>query len=80
MQKINFMPPIVFEILKFKNPAIWLAEGIFAFFNSRTRLSQTRGFNIIIKVIMVHNLNPKNLHVNVLFFGKIKKTLFWGCF
>ena len=34
--KINFIPPIVFEILKFKNPASWLAESIFAF-NSRTR-------------------------------------------
>ena len=34
--KINFIPPIVFEILKFKNPAIRMAESIFAF-NSRTR-------------------------------------------
>ena len=39
MQKINFITPIVFEISKFlryKNPAIWLAEGIFEF-NLRTR-------------------------------------------
>ena len=36
MQKINFMPPIIFEILKFKNAAIWLAKSVFAF-NSRTR-------------------------------------------
>ena len=27
MHKINCIPPIVFEILKFKNPAIWLAEN-----------------------------------------------------
>ena len=31
MQKINFITPIVFEILKLKNPAIWLAKSIFAF-------------------------------------------------
>ena len=36
MWKTNFITPIVFEILKFKNPAIWLADSIFAF-NSRTR-------------------------------------------
>ena len=36
MQKINFMPPIIFEMLKFKNAAIWLAKSVFAF-NSRTR-------------------------------------------
>ena len=40
MQKINFIPPIVFEILKFKNTAIWLAEGIFAFY-LKTRFFQT---------------------------------------
>ena len=40
MQKINFIPPIVFEILKFKNLAIWLAEGIFAFY-LKTRFFQT---------------------------------------
>ena len=33
---MNFVSPIVFEILKFKNLAIWLAELIFAF-NSRNR-------------------------------------------
>ena len=48
--------------------------------------SQTCGFNRIIKVIMVHDLNPKNLHIyenlhiNGLFFCKIQKTLFLGCF
>ena len=31
MQKMNFITPIVFEISKFKNPAIWLAESIFVF-------------------------------------------------
>ena len=35
-KKIHFIPPVVFEILKFKNPEIWLAKSIFAF-NSRTR-------------------------------------------
>ena len=47
-------------MLKFKNPTIWLAEIISAF-NSRTRFFQTCGFNRIIKVVMVHDLNPKNL-------------------
>ena len=32
----KLIPPIVFEILMFKNPAIWLAKNVFAF-NSRTR-------------------------------------------
>ena len=31
MYKINFITLIGFEILKPKNPAIWLAESIFAF-------------------------------------------------
>ena len=31
MQKSNFIIPLVFEILKLENPAIWLAESIFAF-------------------------------------------------
>ena len=76
----NFKPPIVFEILKFKHPAISLAESIFAF-NSRTRFSQTRGLNRIIKVMMVHNIKPKNLHINGLFlFTKSKKTYFGGVF
>ena len=36
-KKINFISQLVFEILKFRNPPIWLAESIFAF-NLRTRL------------------------------------------
>ena len=65
-KKINFILPTVFEILNFKNLAIWLAKSIFAFnlINSRTRFSQTCGCNRILKVIMVHDLNPKNLHIN----------------
>ena len=31
MQKINIIPQIVFEILKFKNPAIWFVESILAY-------------------------------------------------
>ena len=31
MQKINFITPIVFEISKLKNPAVWLAKSIYAF-------------------------------------------------
>ena len=43
MEKINFILPIVFEILKFKNPAIWLAESIFAF-KLRARFSSDMQF------------------------------------
>ena len=43
MQKINFISPIAFEMLKLKNPAIWLAESIFAL-NSRTRFFTDRQF------------------------------------
>ena len=38
MQKINFVSPIVFEILKLKNRAIWLAESIFAFSHAHLKL------------------------------------------
>ena len=42
---------------------------------------QTCGFKRIIKVIVVHDLNQKNLHINGLFlFCKIQKTLFLRCF
>ena len=67
MQKINFITPIVFEILKLKNPAIWLVESIFCILTRQPDFSQTCGFNRIIKVIMVHELNLKNLHINWLF-------------
>ena len=38
MHKINFIIPIVFEILKLKNPAIWLPENIFAFDHAHLKL------------------------------------------
>ena len=38
---------------------------------------QTCGFNKIIKAIVVHNLNTKNLHINGFFFSKSQKTYFW---
>ena len=38
MQKINFINPVVFEILKLKNPTIWLAESIFGFKNAHPKL------------------------------------------
>ena len=42
--------------------------------------SQTYSFNRIIKVIVVHDLNPKTLTFNGLFFCKTQKTYFWGVF
>ena len=77
MYKINFIPPLVFEIWKFKNPAIWLVKSIFAF-NSKHIFSQTCNFNRIVKVIMVHYLKTKNLQNNGHFFAKIQKNPFWA--
>ena len=67
MVKIHFIPAIVFEILKFKNPAIWLPESIFTF-NSRTKFLPECGFNRIINDILAHDLNPNNLHIKGLIF------------
>ena len=77
MYKINFIAPLVFEIWKFKNPAIWLVKSIFAF-NSKHIFSQTCNFNRIVKVIMVHYLKTKNLHNNEHFFAKIQKNPILG--
>ena len=38
MPKINFITPIVFEILKFKNLAIWFAKSIFVFNHAHLKL------------------------------------------
>ena len=38
MQKINFITPLAFDILKLKNPAIWLAKSIFAFNHAHLKL------------------------------------------
>ena len=42
--------------------------------------SQTCGFNRIIKVIMVHDLNPNNLHISELFFLQDPKNTILGRF
>ena len=76
MQKIHFIPPIVFEI------SDWVRE--FLNLTQEPHFSQTCVFNRIINVIMVHDLNPKNLQINGLilfsFFGKPKKKLISGVF
>ena len=56
MQKINFIPPIVFEI------SDWARE--FLHLTQEPHFSQTCVFNRIINVIMMHDLNPKNLQIN----------------
>ena len=38
MQKINFITPIIFEILKLKVPVIWLAKSIFTFNHAHLKL------------------------------------------
>ena len=74
MQKINFIPPIVFEI------SDWARE--FLHLTQEPHFSQTCVFNKIINVIMMHDLNPKNLQINRLIFFLIlenpKKPYFWG--
>ena len=37
-KKTNFITPIVFEILKLENPAIWLAQSIFVFDHGHLKL------------------------------------------
>ena len=37
-EKIYSISPLVFEIIKPKNPAIWLAESIFAFNHAHLKL------------------------------------------
>ena len=80
MQKINFIPPIVFEILKIKNPAIWLTESIFHLARV-PEFSQTCGYDRIIKV-MVHDLNPTWFtHQWIIFLQNPKNPyfgVFWG--
>ena len=40
MQKINCITPTVFEILKLKNPAMWLSESMFAFNHAHLKLHE----------------------------------------
>ena len=75
MQNINFISQIVFEILKFKNSAIWLLRP-FLHITLEPDFFWTCSFNRIIKVIMVHDLNPKILHINGLFFVRSKTPCF----
>ena len=42
--------------------------------------TQKYGFNRIIKVIIVHDLNPKNLHINKLFFLQNPKNPIYRVF
>ena len=79
MQKINFIPLTVFKILKFKNPTIWLAKGIFAF-NSKHRFFPDMRFKQNRKGHYGAWFKPKkNLYINDFFFCccKVQKTLFW---
>ena len=80
MQKIDFIPLAVFEISKFKNRTIWLANSIFAF-NSRTR------FFLDIRFYQNHKghygawFKPKkSTYQWTIFLCKIQRTLFWGVF
>ena len=75
MQKINFLR---YQSLKILQPD-W--PRAFLHITREPDFSQTCGFNRIIKVIMVHDLNPKNLHINGsmdYFFAKSKNPCFLG--
>ena len=71
-KKIHFIPPIVFEIFKFKKPEIWLAKSILAF-NSRTRFFPDMLWFKPIKFTYQQIFFLKFLR------GKKKKTIL-GCF
>ena len=77
-KKINFIPPMVFEIISLN--ILQSLHFRFLHLTQEPDFSQTCGFKRIMKVIMVHDLNPKNLYINGLFFGKIQENLFQGCF
>ena len=66
MQKINLIPAIVFEIKILQSD--W--PRAFLYLTREPDFSQ----------IMVHDINPKNLDINGLFFAKSKKLYLWGVF
>ena len=57
MQKINFIPPIVFEISKLKNAAICLAKSIFVFNHAHLNLN-----NQFITLMNIYLHAKKNLY------------------
>ena len=62
---------------KFRNPAIDWPKA-FLHLTRGPYFSQTCGFNRIIKVIKVHDLNPKKYtHRWTIFFWEKKKHIFW---
>ena len=77
MQKINVTPSIIFEILKILQ-SDW--PRAFLHLTQEPDFSQTCDLNRIIKVIMVHDLNPKNLHNNGLFFLQNPKNPIFEAF
>ena len=52
--------PIVFEILKFKNPAIWLAKNVFAFNHAHLKLHDQLVALIDIKLHVQNQLYPSH--------------------
>ena len=52
----------------------------FLYLTREPDFSQTCHFNRLIKINLVHDLNPKNLHINGFFFAKPKKLYFLGVF
>ena len=76
-KKITLLCKVVFEILKFKNLAIWLAESIFVF-NSRTRLFPNIRFNKIIWVIWVIQIQKSTNQWHIFFAKKAILGVFLG--
>ena len=59
-----------------KSQSVW--PGAFLHLTPEPDFSQTCTFTRIINVTVMHDLNPKNLHINgVFFFDKIQKKLFF---
>ena len=72
----------LWQLLRYSSLKILLSDWLrpFSHLIQEPDFSQTCGFNRIIKVIMVHDWNPENLHIKgILFFcAKSKKPYFWG--
>ena len=61
-----------------KSQSVW--PGAFLHLTPEPDFSQTCTFTRIINVTVMHDLNPKNLHINGVFFlTKSKKNFFFFC-
>ena len=79
MQKANFLPQIVFEILKFQKymPSDW--SRAFSFATQELDFSQSCGFHRFPKTIMLYHLKPKNHKLFAKSVLLIYFSALWAC-